>query len=394
MTLANAHALFCGLKSEPSYLANLTVNDAERQKLMAARIAVRSAIKAAARQIPTRDEYYEESYSRQVSSRRRGAVEVKFMTQGSFAYGTLNLPAKVPTQEIDLDDGMYVPVHFLENGRPALAAKGLFAFVEAALQPLCTANGWRLDTSKVCCVRVKLWPGAHIDLPIYSIPVERYEQIRETLAKSYAADSMTHAYADSVAKLPPDKIMLAQRDGTWVQSDPQQLHDWVEGRGERYGAVYKRLCRFFKGWRDYSWDKSALSSLALMCAVDLALREMDGFPTENRDDELIMEVSKRLPDIFRGEIYNPVLGHLLLNTWSSADRQKFVDAASKLRDEMVSALERTGVANLVVQRLQSQFGQRIPNRPDSIKIASSITAIQRAPAATVAAPRVIQSTSG
>lgn len=394
MTLANAHALFCGLKSEPSYLANLTVNDAERQKLMAARVAVRSAIKTAARQIPTRDEYYEEAYSRQVSSRKRVAVEVKFMTQGSFAYGTLNRPAQIPAQEIDLDDGMYVPVHFLENGRPALAAKGLYAFVEAALEPLCAANGWRLDKSKVCCVRVKLWPGAHIDLPIYSIPVERYEQIRETLAKSYAADSMTYAVADSMAKLPSDKIMLAQRDGTWVQSDPQQLHDWVEGRTDRYGPVYKRLCRFFKGWRDYVWDKSALTSLILMCAVDLALRAIGDFPTENRDDELVMEVAKRLPDIFRGHIYNPVLDHLLLNEWNNADRQKFVNAAGKLRDDMISALERTGVASLVVSRLQNQFGDRIPNRPDSIKIGSAIAAVQRAPAATVSAPRVIQSTSG
>lgn len=394
MTLANAHALFCGLKSEPSYLANLTIGETERGGLMAARQQIRAALKAAASLIPVRDDYWQDSYARQVSARNRPVIQIKFMTQGSFAYGTINAPAQVPHQEIDLDDGMYVPVSFLENGEPALAAKGLFQFVEAALAPLCQSNRWTLDMSKNNCVRVKLWPGAHIDIPIYSIPEDRFEQIVEAAYKNstsavFARDSMSPVW-----RLPSNQIMLAQRDGTWLQSDPQQLHDWVKGRVDRYGAVYRRLCRFFKGWRDYEWVKSPLSSLCIMCAVDEALRRMNGYPTESRDDELVMEVAKLLPEIFSNKVANPVIQHLCLNEWSDEDRMQIIGAAAALREEMVSALEQTGHADLVVQKLRKRFGERVPYRPDAVKINSRIEAVRQAPAARVAAPVVIASTSG
>jgi hypothetical protein len=393
MTLANAHALFNGLKAEPSFLANLTIGDVERAGLMEARQAIRRTLKAATGQIAARDDYWQDSYSSRVNWRNRPQIEIKFMTQGSFAYGTINAPAQIPAQEIDLDDGMYVPVQFLENGEPALAAKGLFTFVEAALEPLCRAKGWTLDRSKAHCVRVKLWPGAHIDLPIYSIPADRFEQLRDSMAKS-----VTASYADSAMsqpmKLPSDQIMLAQRNGKWMQSDPQLLHEWVDGRVERYGAVYRRLCRFFKGWRDFTWERSALSSICLMAAVDNALRDMDGFPSDNRDDELIMEIAKRLPAILEDRVQNPVLRDLCLNIWTHDDRREIVRAAKALHEGMVAALEQTGDATQVVKKLRDKFGGRIPFRPDSVKIASKIEAVVRAAPATVAAPRVIASTSG
>lgn len=392
MTLANAHALFCGLKADPSYLANLAVPDAEQKALTGAKALIRSTIKEAAKLIQGRDEFWDESYSRQTRASNRLAIQIKFMTQGSFAYGTLNAPAQAPVQEIDLDDGMYVPVNFLENGTPALAAKGLFNFTEAALQPLCEIKGWEL-AEKDCCVRVKLWPGAHIDLPIYSIPEDRFQSLRESLAKSLTA-GITHDSIKGTWKLPSDKIMLAHRDGRWVQSDPQQLHDWVQARAERYGPAYKRVTRFFKGWRDHSWVKSKLSSICLMRAIDIALEQMEGFPTENRDDELILELSKRLPKIFMNRIDNPVLRHLCINEWSADDRNEIVRGAELLRDEMMVALERTGDAEQVVLKIRRGFGNRIPYRPDAIKIGSKIAVVQSAPAAVVPAPRIISSTSG
>ncbi len=392
MTLANAHALFCGLKSQPSYLANLTIEEDERTGLMEARREIRATLKTAAAGIITHDEYWQDAYSSR-NWRARPTIEVKFMTQGSFAYGTINAPAQTPHQEIDLDDGMYVPVEFLSNGEPALAAKGLFAFVETALADLCKKNNWKL-AEKPNCVRVKLWPGAHIDIPIYSIPRDRFTAIREALEKSHTATFAARDSATTSWRLPSDKIMLAQRDGTWVQSDPQQLHDWVVSRSDRYGAVYKRLCRFFKGWRDYIWLKSPLSSLCIMCAVDQALQKLNGFPTEDRDDALILKIAKELPDLFNGKIENPVLNHLCINEWSEEDRDAIVSAARELRDEMSSALERTGDAELVVKKLRNKFGQRMPYRPDSVKMASKIAAVQTAIPATVAAPRVIASTSG
>ncbi|ACB83239.1 conserved hypothetical protein [Methylorubrum populi BJ001] len=393
MTLANAHALFYGLKADPSFLASLTVPEGERKALMDARQEIREELKAAASYIITQDEYWQPGSVQRSAIRNRPPIQIKFMTQGSFSYKTLNVPARRRVQEIDLDDGMYVPIDYLENGEPALVAKGLYDFVEKTLASLCKRRGWKLDTTKECCVRVKLWEGAHIDLPIYSIPRDRFVQLRESMARTATA-SMTYDSVKGDWKLPSDKIMLAQRDGKWVQSDPQQLHDWVEGRVERYGAVYRRLSRFFKGWRDFTWERSKLSSLCLMCAVDLALRQLDGLPTENRDDELVLEVAKRLPDILNGKIMNPVLGHLCINEWDNEVRGEILEGAEKLRIQMIAALERTGDAEQVVLKLRARFGHRIPYRPDVVTISSTISAIEKAPAQTVAAPRVIPTTSG
>lgn len=394
MTLANAHALFVGLKADPSFLANLTIVENERAALMSARQRIRSALRAASLSLALTDAYWQDIYVRKFAARTRERIEVKFMTQGSFAYGTLNEPAQKPYQEIDLDDGMYVPVDFLDNGEPALTAKGLFRFVETAVTPLCVEMGWKLDDKyHENCVRVKLWTGAHIDIPIYSIPRDRYEAITETLEKAFAShmarDSMTAHW-----KLPSDQIMLAQRSGSWVQSDPQQLHDWVKGRIERYGPIFRRLSRFFKGWRDHTWVKPELSSLCVMCGIDEALRDLDGFPTENRDDELIMNVAKRLPAIFSGKVLNPVLQHLCLNSWTDDTRDDIVRATKELSDHMTAALERTGDAEEVVKKLRGRFGTRVPYRPDAVKIASKIEAIQRATPATVPSPKIIPSTSG
>ncbi|MXO69025.1 hypothetical protein GRI72_09330 [Altererythrobacter marinus] len=397
MTLANAHALFNGLRTSPSYLANLEISKQDRVALMEARRLIRATLKEAASAIKTESAYWQDSYVRKVSWRDRPVVTVKFMTQGSFAYQTLNNPAQVPVQQIDLDDGMYVPVTFLDNGEPALAALGLFNFVEAALAPLCEEKGWELNPGepKSSCVRIEINSRAHIDIPIYSIPDEQFEELREAMAKSIDAGILDRAHATYMARIPSDKVMLAKRNGQWEQSDPQKLHDWVEGRSERYGAVYRRLCRFFKGWRDYTWEESKLSSICIMHAVDLALQDENGRPPDNRDDELILKVARKLPDIFRGRVCNPVIEEACLNEWDADTRSDIVGHAQDLADEMATALERTGDAERVVQKLRNRFGERIPYRPDAVRMSSTeIESIRKATPAKVAAPLIVPSTSG
>lgn len=395
MTLANAHALFCGLKNSPSYLANLTITDSDREELMSARKKIRATLRKSSKHLLSDDEYWQEGTRFRNSWRERPqSIDLKFMTQGSFAYHTLNSPAQFPAQEIDLDDGMYVPVDFLDNGEPALAAKALFEFVEKSLSRLCDLNGWHVQ-KKTSCVRVQIRKGAHIDVPVYSIPRVKFELLVENLNEAnFSTGSLARDHVSTMIRLPSDQVMLALKNGSWLASDPQKLHEWVQSRRERYGAAYIRVCRFFKGWRDFTWKDSALSSLCIMRAVDMALEELHGFPTEERDDELIMKVAELLPDYFNSDIKNPVLTHLSLNEWDSTDRASIVNAANVLNDEISSALKRTGDADLVVKKLQSSFGKRIPYRPDIVKIGSQIEAIQKSDAATVPAPKVIASTSG
>ena len=214
MTLANAHALFCGRSNTPSFLSSLNISDIDRAKLLAARNKIRGILKASADTLLKDDTFWQESSKfRTYRHSRPTSVTLKFMTQGSFSYGTLNIPAQSPKQEIDLDDGMYVPVDFLENGEPALAAKGLFSFVINSLSDVCSQNGWTVK-EKRSCVRVQLWQGAHIDIPIYSIPTERFAALRAAMDSANFADAnISRAHLSSDMRIPSDKIMLAQSDG-------------------------------------------------------------------------------------------------------------------------------------------------------------------------------------
>lgn len=363
---------------------------------MNARTTIRGALRDAAWMLEQQTRFWRQKYLIEANNRVRDDVSIKFLTQGSFAYKTLNAPAQPSIQEIDLDDGMYVPVRFLEDSHPALAADALFAFVEETLKPVCDANSWQLDTSKNTCARVRLWAGAHLDIPIYSVPEYQFRLMKNAIEES-AMSSKILAF-DSIprmAAIPSNLVMLAQRNGDWIESDPKQLHDWVNSRTDRYGPIFRRLCRFFKGWRDHIWEDAPLSSICLMCAIDLALIKIGGNPDQNRDDKQIMDVAAVLPDIFRGKIHNPVVRESCLNNWSDADRQTIVEEAESLAAEMEAALERTGNADIVIDHLRNSFGRRIPNRPDIIKIEGKTAATARAaPAVVVPTPEVISSDSG
>jgi len=60
----------------------------------------------------------------------------RFFTQGSWAYKTLNSPARHP-QQADVDDGCYLPMSFVsQTRRPSTAAMVFFTAAEEALKPL------------------------------------------------------------------------------------------------------------------------------------------------------------------------------------------------------------------------------------------------------------------
>lgn len=209
-----------------------------------------------------------------------------------------------------------------------------------------------------------------------------------------AAFSARKLTFDSVPAIPSDRVMLAQRSGEWVQSDPKQLHDWVENRVDRHGPSFRRMSRFFKGWRDHVWANSPLSSICLMCAIDAALLEL-GQSADNRDDKTILDLARLLPTIFSGEIKNPVVKASCLNSWSEEERGDVLAETRALAATMEAALERTGDADRVIEHLRDAFGRRIPYRPDIIAIESdTAAAVRAAPAATVATPHITSSDSG
>ncbi len=396
--LANASALFVGLRVTASYHQALQVDPARTKLLKDARGDIRAAIRAAAGAVQMKDAFWEPSFAARPGLQRPSVVP-KFFTQGSVAYDLLVDPCQTPPQQIDLDDGMYIRVDFLADGKPALVAKALFSMVEEALAPLCRARGWVLNPPPVknTCIRVQLTSDSHIDIPIYSAPHDVEDKL------SFASDSLQKALVTKragreIARLPSDKIMLAHRDGGWQPSDPLQLHEWVDGCVLRYGEDFRRACRYLKGWRDYSWKGCCLSSITIMAAVAEALRDMRGVHRGLNDDQVVYEITQRLPKLLREDLCNPIDPQLVLNDWSDDERSGVVAAAEALAKEMHDALKGTGDAELVVKAIRRAFGERIPYRPDVVEItpraAASAALVLAAEPAKVAAPRVVRSTQG
>lgn len=393
--LANASALFVGLRVTQSYHQALQVDDGKRAALLAARKEIRAAIRSNAARIKIEDQFWESTFAAR-SYRVRPDVMPKFFTQGSIAYDLLVDPCQKPPQQLDLDDGLYVQVDYLANGQPALVAQALFAMVEAALRPLCLAKGWTLNTSKDTCVRVQISRDSHVDIPIYSAPRELTESM-DFAAAQFRDGRIAKRAGQTYVKLPSDKIMLAQRDGTWQQSDPMKLQEWVEGCVARYGEDFRRACRYLKGWRDNEWGSCCLSSITIMAAVERALEQLNGTHRNLEDDRLVYEVAQRFPSILQGELHNPVFPgqRIVLNDWDGVERRNVVQAAETLAANVHSALRGTANADLVVAALRRAFGERIPYRPDVVQILPAVAAAVAAEApAIVPSPKVINSTSG
>src|SRR5512145_541463 len=144
MTTANANALFQGLKIKPSFLKVIAIQpgDPEAVMLMKARSEIRRTLRAAfsdMKPMLVRKDFQESLLRNrgmdfQKAAKAIGGLDIRFLTQGSYAYQTLNRPAQPHCQEIDLDDGIYIPMPFV-NGRPLFSSDGLFAVIEQALAP-------------------------------------------------------------------------------------------------------------------------------------------------------------------------------------------------------------------------------------------------------------------
>lgn len=196
--LARASTLFLGLRVAASYHQELQVSEEKVAQLKVARREIRDAIRTAGTRIKFEDAFWEPEFATRARA-ARPLVEPRFKTQGSLAYDLLVAPCQAG-QQIDLDDGMYVVVDYLKNGRPALVAKALFAMVQEALAPLCLRRGWKL-VEKQTCVRVVVNPEAHIDIPIYSAPRDLVEVAEQ--AELPRADMLPTASQSGRAGLMP-----------------------------------------------------------------------------------------------------------------------------------------------------------------------------------------------
>jgi hypothetical protein len=399
MRTLNAHGLLAGTTASSGYLDALDVGVPEERALRAARDIVREQLRSGLRDLQDRGiaHLVEQRYVAKAAS--LPPMRPRFRMQGSMKYRTLNNPAQTPPQEIDVDDGVYLPTSFVTaNGaaRPVLASRLYFQAVEKILEPLCNEKGWVLDRSKQSCVRVRLTTEAHLDLPLYAIPDDQFIQLAVDSAILNKSHTQDLEFSEAAYKgLPTDQIMLARRNAEWRRSDPRQIEDWFLDAIAEHGEVVRHVSRYLKGWRDFQMEKSKISSLLLMSCAVATFDALGGAIAADRDDLALLEVAKRLPTQFAGAMTNPIFSDQILNDdWTPAERATFINLANTLHREIEAALNATYNKDIAIHHFQTAFGDRVPYAPDLIAIDDKEAAVLAYPRAKVTAPAVPRTTSG
>ena len=291
--MLNLSALFyTEVEPEPCLFGNLNLRDDDRQDIAAAKNEVRIALRDGIPRV-----YAAEGHPGKVPQPR-------FFTQGSWAYKTLNAPAQEP-QQADVDDGCYLPLGFLTlTDSPSVAANVFFGVAEKALADLVKEKGWKLS-GKPTCIRVEISDLAHIDIPLYAIPDKEFETLvkAETIRRA-AMDGihvLSEATIESWDELPSTKVLLAHRVEGWMHSDPRPVKEWFVDQVETRGEQLRRVVRYLKAYRDWTWKSGGPSSILLMAAAAPLFVKQD-----RRDDQALLDVVKQLPTALRSGVSNPI----------------------------------------------------------------------------------------
>ncbi|MDZ4193628.1 MAG: CBASS cGAMP synthase [Pseudomonas sp.] len=374
--MLNLSALFyTEIEFEPCLYGNLNLRDDDRKDIAEAKNEVRMALRDGIPRI-----YTAEGHPGKVPQPR-------FFTQGSWAYKTLNAPAQRP-QQADVDDGCYLPLSFLnQTDSPSIAVEVFFGVAEKALADLVKEKGWKLS-GKPTCIRVEISDRAHIDIPLYAIPDNEFE----TLVKAENAlraslegiRIFAEAAIDSWEHLPKTKVLLAHREEGWMHSDPRPVKEWFVDQVETKGEQLRRVVRYIKAYRDWTWKSGGPSSILLMAATSPLFVKQD-----RRDDQALVDVVKQLPSALRMGVSNPInpKESLTDRLRAASDEVDLVEQAALRFEDLGRRLQAAldaGNADQACTWLQGLFGPRFPDRPDRVKVGAVASGVAAAIAASPA----------
>lgn len=401
MSNVNASALFYRPNSSESLHGAIQLPQEAKQELARADKDLRKAIRSEVSGVVRSGRQMELATSAFRATRTGPPLlDVRFLLQGGMAYDTAIEPAQMPPQQCDRDTGVYVKTSFLRHQEPGLASKGLFDLVEAAIRRYCSARGWVIKPKKTC-VRVETDKNMHIDLPLYAIPDDDFNTLERSINDATGMNMETASgqllslmRENRTLRIPSDRIMLAHREEGWVPSDPRSLHDWFEEQFKQFGPQVRRQIRYFKGWRDFTFEKGGPSSIALMACVIDCYRNGNVTEDESRDDMAFHQISKELPELMRIEIKNPVLPNSnLLNDWDESKRARYQNAAQNLHEIIDKAM--SGHDKIMVTRnIQKCLGDRVPDNPNLVELDSRPSAITPLVISSSALPGTNRTTSG
>jgi hypothetical protein len=404
-TALNLHKL---MSSTSGYVHSLRVRDEDHRGLAAAREIIRSALRSAFRnwdQFVRRSELVEDVLAKSAAEIRLPTP--KFRLQGSFDYHTANDCQQPPLQQVDMDDGVFLPQKFVFVGgkaRPLIAARAYFALVERALKPVCEAHGWKLNPTtppKGCCVRIELNRRLHIDLPLYAIQDSAFEILAEAAAATQLRKATEIRDSEILDEqvyrdLSEKEIILAHRRNGWVESDPRKLSHWFGVAVEHYGPVVRDLSRALKGLRDAKWTESELGSICIMAAVVdvLGTLEID----DSRFDVCLVDVARAVAARMGSPIENPVFPNEIYKNfcadWSPPFRASVQQLFRDASDRLSSAMNDTYHKDLAIARAREAFGSRVPTDESLVTIASVAAIVKQLPPQPQRKPMVPRTQSG
>lgn len=379
--MINLSPLLFSTVEQPTLLEQLELSQSQLDTVAEARTAIRACLRD---NLPTALQ----------ANGHAVATSPRFFTQGSFAYKTLNSPAR-PVQQADIDDGAYLPLSFLQDtGAPSVAASVFFAAAQKALGPLVAERNWRLLADNAKCIRVDIASYAHVDIPLYAIPDAEFATLQKAAARAEVGGigrgilTTDAADQDVWDKLPPNSVLLAHREKGWIKSDPRPIKDWFIGEVALHGEQYRRIVRYLKAYRDWQWETGGPSSILLMVAAASVFEQR-----ERRDDLALLAVLERLPAALRDGVCNPVerseslteyLGKESLNQAAVA----FENLHASLRDAL--AAQPPQACSLLI----GAFGSRFPDAPARVRPSSLAEAIAAIPARIVPIPPVGRTQAG
>lgn len=377
--MLNLNPLFIGSHAVMGFHQKLSLAPDERTKLSEARKTIRTALREG---LP--------ALIKQTYPNLKKIPTPKFHTQGSWAYETIICPAHIPPQQIDMDDGCYMPLSFLKGAQPDIASKFFFDAVEAVLTPVARRYGWKINPGgpKPTCTRIELDATTHIDIPLYAIPDLEYEKLVEFTEKALREGKTDMVRADSEWDLlPADALLLAHREEGWKPSDPRPLRDWIIRQVLLKSEQLRRLMRYTKAWRDWLWPNGrSPSSILLMVAVDQALLE-----SETRDDLALLKIAAKLPAILAGKVENPVApGEFLSDKLDEEGiRNDVVARAQELHSTLHHAIMVCDRPEDACRSLQKLFGSRFPADATAIEKVKAAAIVTATPARKIAREPIV-----
>jgi hypothetical protein len=284
-------------------------------------------------------------------------ITPRFKTQGSFVYKTLNNPAHLPPQEIDLDDGVYLPMQIFEKS-PIISKNLFFDIVDTILRKLAHKNRWTYVDTKDTCGRLLVGQNVHIDIPLYAIPMDKFLAISES--KSLTAHSIK--FEDASSRLNRDDVHLAVRSSEgWRKSDPATVHSWFLEQVSIHGEGLRQVSRYLKAWKDNQFKTGGPSSITLMaCAVDVYNNQVTPFADDNA---ALLACCLQLPLLLKEGVESPDPSDndklFPRNGANAEETDRIVNFAAQLATKMSDALTVLESKQDVHNKLIDIFGSRV-----------------------------------